>query len=183
MEDSRCRIVNIHIFDALKILINPQTLFINILVYLGFLHCGSKLWFRFQPVCTCPLEKVYPLGRRGLCSWKAYTFSFGWEVVMSLENFTFHGSFMEFGGKIWIQLTDAEIFSRKVLNGWPKGVKKGGVSQALICLYRLSRQSGYNMCYSSPFPIGWGITAKCTLLISNFPSICHECPECMDLHH
>ena len=30
--------------------------------------------------------------------------------------------------------------------------KGGGVSLALFCLYRLSRQSGYNMCYFSPFP-------------------------------
>ena len=60
-----------------------------------------------------------------MCSWEAYTVSFGWEVVISLKDFTFHGTFMEFGGKIWIQLTDAEIVSRKVLNGQTKGVKRG----------------------------------------------------------
>ena len=49
----------------------PQTWFINVLVYLGFFHCESKLWFRFQLVCTypprlrgsrycCPLHSRWP---------------------------------------------------------------------------------------------------------------------------
>ena len=100
--------------------------------------------------------------------------------MISYGDFTFHGSFMESGGKILIQLTDAEIVSRKVLNGRPKGVKRGqGQSGPFLSL---QAKQAVRLQYVLLLPLAEGFT-KCNLPISNVPSICHECPECMDLHN
>ena len=80
-------------------------------------------------------------------------------------------------------MTDAEIVGRKVLNGRPKGVKRGrGQSGPFLSLQ--AKQAvwlQYVLLLSLP-PLAEGFT-KCNLPISNVPSICHECSECTDLNH